>query len=40
MVIIAWILFYFVASFYPELGWGSCDNSFNTNGKHSVYGTS
>lgn len=34
MVIIAWIIFYFVASFQPELGWGSCLNDFNTDGKY------
>lgn len=34
MVIIAWIIFYFYASFHSELAWGSCSNDFNTDGKH------
>lgn len=33
MVIIAWTIFYFFASFSSELGWGKCDNDFNTDGK-------
>lgn len=33
MVIIAWIIFYFYASFHTELAWGSCSNDFNTDGK-------
>ncbi|XP_031332945.1 sodium- and chloride-dependent glycine transporter 2-like isoform X2 [Photinus pyralis] len=32
MVIIAWSVFYFFASFRTELGWGSCDHEFNTKG--------
>lgn len=36
MVIIAWIIFYFVASFEPDLGWGSCLNDFNTDGKYLI----
>lgn len=34
MVIIAWTVFYFVASFDKDLGWGSCHNSFNTIGQY------
>lgn len=33
MVIISWIVFYFVASFSPKLGWGYCDHEFNSKGK-------
>lgn len=33
MVIIGWTIFYFLASFYSELPWGSCTNSFNTDRK-------
>lgn len=33
MVIIAWIVFYTIASFSSELPWGSCLHDFNTNGK-------
>lgn len=33
MVIIAWTIFYFFASFSSELGWGKCDNEFNTKSK-------
>lgn len=36
MVIIAWALFYFFASFTSELPFGSCSNSFNTQGCYSV----
>lgn len=35
MVIIAWTVFYFFASFTTDLGFGSCDNSFNTLGKRT-----
>ncbi|XP_031640366.1 sodium- and chloride-dependent GABA transporter 1-like isoform X2 [Contarinia nasturtii] len=35
MVIISWIVFYFVASFSPNLGWGYCDHEFNTDGCYS-----
>lgn len=34
MVIIAWIIFYFFASFLPELAWGYCHNDFNTDSKY------
>lgn len=34
MVIIAWTVFYFFASFDSELGWGSCNNPFNTISKY------
>jgi SNF family Na+-dependent transporter len=30
MVIIAWVLFYMWASFFPSLIWGSCDQNWNT----------
>jgi len=30
MIIIAWVLLYFVASFYPTLSWGNCDNDWNS----------
>ncbi|XP_018327624.1 sodium- and chloride-dependent glycine transporter 1-like isoform X2 [Agrilus planipennis] len=30
MVIIGWTIFYFIESFNAELGWGSCQHSFNT----------
>lgn len=33
MVIIAWTVFYFFASFTADLGFGSCHNEFNTVGK-------
>lgn len=33
MVIIAWTVFYFFASFTSELGFGSCHNEFNSAGK-------
>lgn len=33
MVIIAWTVFYFFASFTDDLGFGSCHNDFNTIGK-------
>lgn len=33
MVIIAWTVFYFFASFTTELGFGSCNNDFNSIGK-------
>ncbi|XP_017785462.1 PREDICTED: sodium- and chloride-dependent GABA transporter 2-like isoform X1 [Nicrophorus vespilloides] len=36
MVIIAWTIFYFFASFTSELDFGSCSNEFNTNGCYSV----
>ncbi|XP_063912712.1 sodium- and chloride-dependent glycine transporter 2-like isoform X2 [Zophobas morio] len=36
MVIIAWTLFYFFASFTSELGFGSCHNDFNTMGCFSA----
>lgn len=36
MVIIAWTLFYFFASFTSELGFGSCHNDFNTMGECNV----
>ncbi|XP_044262742.1 sodium- and chloride-dependent glycine transporter 1-like isoform X1 [Tribolium madens] len=36
MVIIAWTLFYFFASFTGELGFGSCHNDFNTMGCYSA----
>lgn len=32
MIIIAWIIFYFVASFLPRLGWGYCDHEWNSDG--------
>lgn len=37
MVIIAWIIFYFYASFQSELAWGSCSNDFNTDGEYSQH---
>lgn len=33
MVIIAWTFFYLFASFTSELGYGSCNNDFNTMSK-------
>ncbi|KAJ8980755.1 hypothetical protein NQ317_013760 [Molorchus minor] len=36
MVIIAWTLFYLFASFTSELGYGSCDNAFNSMGCYSA----
>lgn len=33
MVIIAWTVFYFFASFTTDLGFGSCHNDFNSVGK-------
>ncbi|KAK3580304.1 hypothetical protein CHS0354_003538 [Potamilus streckersoni] len=30
-VIICWMLFYFINSFFPTLPWSSCDNDWNTN---------
>jgi solute carrier family 6 amino acid transporter-like protein 5/7/9/14 len=36
MVIIAWTIFYFFASFTDELGFGSCHNDFNTIGCYSA----
>lgn len=30
MIIVAWTIFYTIASFSAVLGWGSCDNDFNT----------
>uniref|UniRef100_A0A1B0CZ55 Transporter n=1 Tax=Phlebotomus papatasi TaxID=29031 RepID=A0A1B0CZ55_PHLPP len=30
MVIVAWILFYLFASFTPNLGWGRCNQEYNT----------
>ncbi|XP_055315455.1 sodium- and chloride-dependent glycine transporter 1-like [Sitodiplosis mosellana] len=35
MVIISWIVFYFVASFSPKLGWGYCDHEYNSNDCYS-----
>lgn len=37
MVVIAWIIFYFFASFYPEIGWGYCHNDFNTDSKYHYH---
>lgn len=34
MIIIAWIIFYFVASFFPVLGWGVCDHEWNSDGTY------
>lgn len=42
MVIIAWIIFYFFASFLPETpAWGICTNTFNTDSKYHyhIYGS-
>ncbi|KAJ8958268.1 hypothetical protein NQ318_017412 [Aromia moschata] len=36
MVIIAWTVFYFFASFTSELGYGSCHNDFNSMGCYSA----
>ncbi|KAF5294687.1 hypothetical protein FQA39_LY02819 [Lamprigera yunnana] len=36
MVIISWTIFYFFASFTSELGWGSCNNEFNSIGCYSA----
>ncbi|KAF2903521.1 hypothetical protein ILUMI_02667 [Ignelater luminosus] len=36
MVIIAWTVFYFFAAFDSDLGWGSCNNAFNTKGCYSA----
>lgn len=33
MVIIAWTVFYFFASFTSDLGYGHCHNDFNTEGE-------
>ncbi|KAL3859016.1 hypothetical protein ACJMK2_009257 [Sinanodonta woodiana] len=30
-VVICWLLFYFINSFFPTLPWSSCDNDWNTN---------
>ncbi|XP_055841972.1 sodium- and chloride-dependent glycine transporter 1-like isoform X1 [Episyrphus balteatus] len=35
MVIIAWIIFYLFASFWPRLLWGYCNNEFNTDNCYS-----
>lgn len=37
MIIIAWIIFYFVASFLPRLGWGYCDHEWNSDGMCSQH---
>lgn len=29
-VIVAWVLFYFYHALWPDMKWGSCDNSWNT----------
>lgn len=34
MIIIAWTVFYFFASFTSDLGFGSCENDFNTIGAY------
>lgn len=34
MIIVAWTLYYTFMSFNPRLGWGYCDNSFNTDGEN------
>lgn len=33
MIIVAWTLYYTFMSFNPRLGWGYCDNSYNTDGE-------
>lgn len=33
MVIIAWVLYYLWTSLFPSMEWGSCGNSWNSNGE-------
>lgn len=36
MVIISWIIFYLFSSFSSVLKWGTCDNSWNTDGEFTI----
>lgn len=36
MIIVAWTLFYTIVSIIGNLGWGSCENVYNTDGKFNV----
>lgn len=38
MIIVAWTLFYTIVSIAGNLGWGSCDNEYNTDGKIFLFG--